>query len=138
MKHPTIDALYAAYNAHSIGDVRRLYADDAVHDDVPIGHPRHGAEEISEGLGRFFEWFPDANWQVSDLIVGDAVVASTYVLTASLQSEFHGIPARGQTIRLRGVHVLHLRDGLIERSEDYWDAKTFEKQIKMHNKELEA
>jgi ketosteroid isomerase-like protein len=39
------------------------------------------------------------------------------------------VASRGQKISLRGVHVLNLRDGLIQRSEDYWDAATFQRQL---------
>jgi ketosteroid isomerase-like protein len=34
-----------------------------------------------------------------------------------------------QAISLRGVHMLQVRDGLIRRSEDYWDAATFQRQL---------
>jgi ketosteroid isomerase-like protein len=39
------------------------------------------------------------------------------------------VAPRGQKISLRGVHVLDLRDGLITRSEDYWDAASFQRQL---------
>lgn len=132
------DALYAAYNSQSLADVRRLYSVDAIHDDVPIGRPKKGRDEIAAGLEQFFRWFPDAQWQAAASAVGQNVIATTYTLSASLQSDFHGVPARGQKIRIRGVHVLYLSRNEIGRSEDYWDAKTFERQLHDYEKELEA
>jgi hypothetical protein len=52
----------------------------------------------------------------------DGRVAVTYLLTATLQTQMGPIPASGQKILLRGVHVLHQQGGLICCSEDYWDA----------------
>jgi hypothetical protein len=53
----------------------------------------------------------------------------TYLLTASLQSQMGPVAPRDQKISLRGVHVLELCNGLIRRSEDYWDAASFQRQL---------
>jgi steroid delta-isomerase-like uncharacterized protein len=138
MKNSKTTALYKAYNAHLADGVGELYAVDGVHEDVPVGRPKEGRTAIVEGLKQFFRWFPDAHWKVSAEIVDGDAIASSYELTGSLQSDFHGVSARGQRISLRGVHILRLQDGLILRSEDYWDAKAFENQINVFKKEMEA
>ena len=128
--------LYDAYNRHDAAAVARLYAPDGSHEDVAHGRPRLGPGAIADGLRRFFGWFPDARWEPS-LRIADrrGAVAVTYLLTATLQQPMGPIAARGQPLSLRGVQVLHLRDGLISRSEDYWDAATFHRQI--NNADLE-
>jgi steroid delta-isomerase-like uncharacterized protein len=129
--------LYRAYNSHDTAAVAQLYAEDASHVDVAHGRPKLGPSEISEGLGKFFHWFPEAAWDVAQIISADSDhVAVTYTLKASLQAAMGPVEAHGQKISLRGVQVLTLRDGKIQRSEDYWDAATFQKQLSFNTKEI--
>jgi steroid delta-isomerase-like uncharacterized protein len=122
--------LYDAYNRHDPAAVSRLYAADATHEDIAQGRPKTGPDEIAAGLAKFFGWFPDAHWEPQSQILGaGGREAATYLLTATLQAPMGPVAARGQEISLRGVHVLELRDGLIKRSEDYWDAASFQRQL---------
>ena len=124
--------LYDAYNRHEPDAVARLYAPDATHEDIAQGRPKIGAGAIADGLRTFLGWFPDAHWEPRSQIAGadaDGQVAVPYILSATLQSAMGPVAARGQRISLRGIHVLHMADGLIQRSEDYWDAGTFQRQL---------
>jgi steroid delta-isomerase-like uncharacterized protein len=122
--------LYDAYNRHDPAGAAKLYAANATHEDIAQGRPKTGPDDIAAGLGKFFGWFPDAHWEPQSAIVGaDGREASTYLLTATLQAPMGPVAARGQKIALRGVHFLELRDGLITRSEDYWDAASFQRQL---------
>lgn len=113
------EQLYAAYNRHDAAAVVDLYRPDATHHEVAQGKTVQGAEAIADGLRRFFAWLPDARWEPQARIVDpDGAVAITYVLTA-----------HDRRVRLHGVHVLHLEADRISRSEDYWDAGTFQRQI---------
>ncbi|MBR0691748.1 nuclear transport factor 2 family protein [Bradyrhizobium lablabi] len=125
-----IARLYLAYNAHDAAAVAALYAPDATHEDIAQGKPKHGPDEIAAGLGRFFSWFPDAHWAPQHHAIGaSGVAAVSYLLTATLKRQFGPIAPRDQAVSLRGVHMLQIRDGLIRRSEDYWDAATFQRQL---------
>lgn len=129
-----IAQLYRAYNDHDAGAVAALYAADATHEDVAQGKPKHGRDEIASGLARFFDWFPDACWKPDRFAVGaNGMAAVSYLLTGTLKSRLGPIAAQGQAISLRGVHMLDIRDGLIRRSEDYWDAATFQRQLNHPN-----
>jgi steroid delta-isomerase-like uncharacterized protein len=122
--------LYDSYNRHDPAAVAALYAADATHEDIAQGRPKTGPDEIAAGLGKFFGWFPDVLWEPQSAILGaDGREAITYLLTATLQAQMGPVAPRGQKISLRGVHVLDLRDGLIRRSEDYWDAASFQRQL---------
>lgn len=124
------ERLYDAYNRHDPAAVAQLYSADASHEDIAQGRPRTGPEAIADGLRKFFDWFPDAHWEPHLQITDpDGRVAVTYLLTATLQTQMGPVLASGQKILLRGVHVLHQQGGLIRRSEDYWDATTFQRQL---------
>jgi steroid delta-isomerase-like uncharacterized protein len=125
-----VGKLYDAYNRHDSIAAAKLYAPDGTHADIAHDRPKNGPDEIAAGLRKFFEWFPDARWEPQVSIVGaDGTEAVTYLLTATLRKPMGPVASRGQKISLRGVHVLNLRDGLIQRSEDYWDAATFQRQL---------
>ncbi|MBZ9653458.1 nuclear transport factor 2 family protein [Phyllobacterium lublinensis] len=130
------DRLYAAYNSHDLPSVAELYASDATHEDVAHGSPKYGVKAIVDGLQRFLSWFPDAQWQTGTAVVDhNGLTAVPYLLTASLQNQMGRIEPKGQRILLRGVLVLHLNDGRIQRSEDYWDSATFQKQLANNGEE---
>lgn len=122
--------LYAGYNEHDAQAVGHLYHVDGVHCDVANGQRKDGQAAIMAGLKKFFGWFPDVHW-ATELVSGEknGVIAVTYRMTATLQSSMGPVQPRGQSIALRGAHVLCVRDGLISSSEDYWDASTFHKQL---------
>jgi steroid delta-isomerase-like uncharacterized protein len=133
-----LDSLFAAYNDHDPDAAAALYAPDGHHEDVALGRPRRGAPAIAEGLRRFLSSVPDAHWQTSDRIVTGDRAVGRYVLSGTLQRSMGPFRAHGQRIVLRGVQVLELHEGRILRSEDFWDAATFERQLNNENIALAA
>jgi steroid delta-isomerase-like uncharacterized protein len=132
-----VEQLYAAYNSRDPVEVGRLYHPDGEHEDIAHGRPKRGTDAIVAGLKTFFGWFPDAHWERRSVIGGaDDHVAITYILTATLQSPMGSIVPCGQRIQLRGAHVLLVRGGLIQRSQDYWDASTFQRQLNVNQREV--
>jgi steroid delta-isomerase-like uncharacterized protein len=130
------DRLFEAYNCHDAPAVARLYHADATHEDIAQDRPRRGPEAIADGLRKFFEYFPDAQWapcaRFADQHNRRAI---TYRLSATLQKPMGSFAARGQRISLRGVLVLELNNSLISRSTDYWDGVTLQRQLNTINRE---
>ena len=130
------DRLFDAYNNHDTSAVARLYQADATHEDIAQGRPRRGPQAIADGLRKFLEWFPDAQWEsyarFADQPNGCAI---TYRLSATLQKPMGSFAAHGQRISLRGVLVLELSDRLISRSTDYWDGATLRRQLNIIDRE---
>jgi len=125
-----VERFYEAHNARDAAAVAALYAPDASHEEIAQRKIKQGPKEIASGLGRFFGWFPDASWTPDRRAVGaNGVAMMSYLLKATLKSQMGPIAPREQAISLRGVHLLVIRDGLIHRSEDYWDADTFQRQL---------
>ena len=109
--------------------VASLYAADATHLDIAAGRPKQGRDRIALGLASFFSGFPDARWVASASATGGGRAFGQYVMTGTLQRDLWSFNAFGQQLELRGVLVLHCVNGLIRRSEDYWDAGTFRRQM---------
>ena len=61
--------------------------------------------------------FPDLEEDLQDIIGSGDTVATRWTVTGSLQQEFMGIPASGQTIRVAGMNFYRLRNG---RVTDVW------------------
>jgi len=61
--------------------------------------------------------FPDLTEDLQDIIASGDTVATRWAVTGSLQQEFMGIPASGQTIRVEGMNFYRLKDG---RVTDIW------------------
>jgi steroid delta-isomerase-like uncharacterized protein len=124
-----LEALFQAYDAHDLERVASLYAADAIHVDIAAGRPKQGRDRIARGLASFFSGFPDARWAASATATGGGRAFGQYVVTGTLQRDLWSFNAFGQQLQLGGVLVLHCVNGLITRSEDYWDAGTFRRQM---------
>jgi len=125
-----LDAFYAAYDAGDAARAAALYAPEAIHFEVAQRAERRGAE-IQEGLRGFFESFPDARWEPRSRCLSVDRAAVAYTLTGTLTGAPLGpFEPRGQRLELTGVHLFEFAGGRIERSEDYWDAATFGRQMR--------
>jgi steroid delta-isomerase-like uncharacterized protein len=121
--------LFAAYNAHDPSAAAALYAAEATHEDVALGHPKHGPTDIAAGLAYFLTRFPDAQWTLLGHVGGPSSSVGWYRLTGTLQADFGPIQAQGQPLDLRGVQVLTHDGGRITRTDDYWDMQTFQREM---------
>jgi steroid delta-isomerase-like uncharacterized protein len=72
---------------------------------------------FKQKVAGFGESFPDLEYDLHDIIASGDTVATRWFVTGSLQQEFMGIPATGQTIRVEGMNFYRLKDG---RVTDIW------------------
>ncbi len=91
-----------------------LYAEDTV---------LHGYAGVEPGLASIKQFylglwaaFPDAKIQVEEMLAVSDKVVCRFVLHATHQGEFAGVPATGKHITLPGITILRFADGkCIER-----------------------
>ena len=87
-------------------------------------------EETRAFWPSWFASFPEMDYQVTRTIAAEAVVVSQWVFTGTnsgpLTAPVFGrdMEATGKTIRLRGVSVFDLHEGLIQRETLYLDLAT--------------
>jgi steroid delta-isomerase-like uncharacterized protein len=125
-----VDRLYDAYNRHDPSGAAALYAVDGTHEDVAGGRQSVGPDEVRVGLGRFIAAFPDARWEVVQVVAAGRRATATYRLSGTLRSSLGPFAAGGQRLDLRGVLVLELNEGgAIRRTVDYWDGAEFARQM---------
>jgi steroid delta-isomerase-like uncharacterized protein len=85
------------------------------HNPAPDHEPTLAA--FKQKVAGFAASFPDIEYDLQDVVASGDTVATRWFVTGSLQQEFMGIPATGQTIRVEGMNFYRLRDG---RVTDIW------------------
>jgi len=84
-----------------------------------LGSRSVGRDEYLGRLPGFLASFPGLNYEIKSVIADDDAVAIEYRLIAT---------SDGHPIDIRGVMVITVRDALITKRTDYWDALTFLRQ----------
>lgn len=84
-------------------------------------NPAPGSEPTLAGFKRkvagFKATFPDLEEDLQDIAGTGDTVATRWVVTGSMQQDFMGISAAGQTIRVEGMNFYRLENG---RVTDIW------------------
>jgi predicted ester cyclase len=107
-----VQALVAAINQGDEAGVR------AVLDDGIVSHGAFGDVVGSDGfvgvmLGNVHAGFPDAHVDVAETVAEGDLVSFRLTGSGTHRGPFLGIEATGKTVRIRGIHHVHLRDGRI-------------------------
>jgi len=122
----------AWYEAICSGDVKAL---DAFLAPEVI---RHGGGTIPDALGPadieqnfalYFAAFPDLHFEVVDLISEGDQVLSRWVLTGTFEGELLGATGDGRKIRVEGMSLDRIENGLVAEGFDGWDNYGFRKQL---------
>jgi steroid delta-isomerase-like uncharacterized protein len=105
------------------------YVLDYVHLDAFAGRPQ-SAEETAGFWPAWFAAFPEMDFEVTRTIAAESVVVIQWTFAGTnsraLEPQVFGRPIEptGRTIRLRGVGVYDVREGLIQRETLYFDYAT--------------
>jgi steroid delta-isomerase-like uncharacterized protein len=84
---------------------------------------------FKEKVAGFKAMFPDLVEDLQEIIASGDTVATRWVVTGSLQQEFMGIPASGQTIRVEGMNFYGLKDGHVTDVWTQFDGVTLMQQL---------
>ncbi|MGB7953786.1 MAG: ester cyclase [Candidatus Nitrosopolaris sp.] len=83
----------------------------------------HSAAEDLEGMEKFKEWvssdrsiFPDIRFTIVDSIAEFGKVATAWIVEATHQREFRGIPATHRKLETVGVNILHFEGNKIKEA----------------------
>jgi len=94
---------------------------DGVEDIVPVGIFR-GPAEVKEFFDELFGAVPDLETVVEQVVSDNRTVVVKYRATGHFTgTPLQGLDPTGGLIELRGVDVIEVRDGLIERNSAYFD-----------------
>jgi steroid delta-isomerase-like uncharacterized protein len=102
---------------------------DFVHGDASEANPLSG-EETRQFWSAWFVAFPELDYEVTRTIVAEHVIVMQWTFTGTNSGPLPPLPmdegggALGKTVRLRGVSVYDVGEGLIERETAYIDMAT--------------
>ncbi|HZO87499.1 MAG TPA: ester cyclase [Chthonomonadaceae bacterium] len=125
----TIDTLVSAWNSHDPARLAACYTQDAVFEEVPLGHPVRGQAALLAMFTALFNAFPDLVMTAGNRAQQADCLAWEWIITATHRGEFNGIPATGNAVQLRGASFCSLRGGKIAENREYWDLNTVLRQI---------
>jgi len=112
---------YAAWNAHDVERIASFFTDDCVYDDVPMGAPTHGKEELKASWGAFFPTCPDFKIEVKAIFATGDRAGSEWVLSGTQAADWPGMPSTGKGFSIAGASIMELQGHKIKRNSDYWD-----------------
>jgi steroid delta-isomerase-like uncharacterized protein len=119
-----VQAYLAALNAHDADAVAACVAEDFVNEHTSsTGRSRRGRSEYRAALSGFLEDFGDLHYAPERVLVDGESAAVPYVMTFRMRS------AGDRPVRIRGVFVFTVADGLITRRTDYWDSGEVQRQL---------
>jgi steroid delta-isomerase-like uncharacterized protein len=111
---PFVQRLIDAYNQRSLDEFDELLADDVVL--LRDGEKAHGREEFKSVLGRLQRAFPDIQYRVDDVILGDKRIVLRWEARGTHRGEYLGQAATGRPMSYTGVTVYERRpDGKVTR-----------------------
>jgi steroid delta-isomerase-like uncharacterized protein len=73
--------------------------------------------------------FPDLHFEVIDLVAEGDKVLTRWTLTGTHEGEFLGAPSAGNKIKVEGMSLDRIEDGLVAEGFDGWDNYGFRKQL---------
>jgi steroid delta-isomerase-like uncharacterized protein len=99
-----------------------LLAPDFVGHPIGLREPFRGPEGAKEFIGRLREGFPDASWEIEELVADGDRVAVRWVMTGTHDGEFMGIDPTEAQVRIDGMTFLRFEDGKIVEGKTLQDA----------------
>ena len=111
-----LEGLAEAFNEHDLDKIMEFFADDCElfmpRGKEPTGARFSGKAAVREGLASRFAGLPDVHYGDDQHFVAGDMAVSTWLLTGTART--------GESIRVRGVDLLHFRDGKIVKKDSYW------------------
>jgi steroid delta-isomerase-like uncharacterized protein len=115
------DLINKAWNSHNMENVLRFYSSDYVGSDVGQPTLQRGHEGLREMLQTYWRAFPDLHFEVTDKMIEDSRVAILWVAEGTHQGPIMNIPPTGHKVWVRGMSVIHVKNGLVVGGQYIWD-----------------
>jgi steroid delta-isomerase-like uncharacterized protein len=125
-----ITRLFAAAATGETEAVLRSWADDGVLDDVTIARRVTGKTELREYLDMYYRALPDLHFVPKRLLVDGPWALVEWAESCHLSASFDGVAGDGRELRLRGVDVFEVRNGLVARESGWYGDGWFRERIK--------
>jgi steroid delta-isomerase-like uncharacterized protein len=113
--------LVAAWNAHDADQIAALHSSSFYGIDVGDSVAQQGVADVRRTANQYLRAFPDLHLTVEDSIVDDNRLVLVWSIHGTHEGTLMRIPPSGRVLQVRGVCVLTLEGGKIERAVHLWD-----------------
>ncbi len=125
-KQAARDFFEQIWNQKDESAIERFLPEDAKGNDADFGSGREGFRR------QWRQWvtaFPDLHFEIVDLVAEGDKVLTRWILTGTHQGEYMGVPATGKQIRVEGMSLDRIDNGLVVEGFDGWDNYGFRRQL---------
>lgn len=121
----------AAWNEHDANKAGGFLAEDVQYFDAAFAGMQQGRQAtVENGIKVFLRGVPDLRWEIrSEPIVGRDGVAYEWTFTGTNTGTWGGIPATRQSINLKGMGLVRIRNGKIVYQAVFYDSATLNRQL---------
>src|SRR5919201_954636 len=128
-----IDRYNDAWNTHDVDAIVAMHTEDSVFENHVTGDLNVGREQIANAIRGIFTVFPDLRFEErrqyirEDLVVQEWTARGTHKGTmrrAGLEVE-----PTGRSVEYRGMDIIPIKDGLVDRKDVYSDSVTLLRQL---------
>lgn len=122
------DFFEQVWNRRDEAAIDRFIAADAAGNDPDFGIGREGFKR------QWRQWqtaFPDLHFAIEEMIAEEDTVVARWTLTGTHRGPFLGLEPTGETIRVSGMSLDHLQDGVLVSGFDGWDNLGLRQQLGM-------
>jgi steroid delta-isomerase-like uncharacterized protein len=132
MPHPNIELIETwavLMNTQDMDSIRRIYATDAVLEDVAMGTRCRGHGEINRFFREIVCAFPDYRVTLHAAVADELVGGVEYNFSGTHLGDAWGIPPTHRRMDIRGATLLQFVGGLIRVQHDYWSLTEYYDQL---------
>ena len=120
------------WNARDEAAIDRYIPEDAAGNDPDFGMGREGFRN------QWRQWqtaFPDLHFEIVDLLAEGDKVLTRWVLTGTHRGPFLGLEPTGTAIRVSGMSLDRVENGMVVEGFDGWDALGMRRQLGLYSGE---
>ena len=119
-----LNAFLAAWWRGNVVEAAEQFRDRFKYTDHALGLEFKDKERLTEGLAKAREFSPDTQRTDNTIWSSEDGVITEWTLTATLSEPFLGGLMRRVPIRVQGMSVVQVKNGMISRWSDYYDQLT--------------
>ena len=116
-----VNELVAGWNAHDLDRVTALYADDFEEEDIANKDVQKGKAAVRRTMWLYLRAFPDLKLEADETVIQGDCVALSWVLSGTHRGTLMNIPPTGRAVRIRGVSLITVANGRLQRARRIWD-----------------
>jgi steroid delta-isomerase-like uncharacterized protein len=123
--NPVAQSWIEGWNSHDVNKLAAAFTDDVMYEDVPYGEVNHGTAELKKFATSELEAVPDLKLE----LVRSSIQGNQGAIEWMFTGTDKGIYKTGKKFTVRGVSLIHVKNGKISSSRDYYDAASIMKDV---------